>query len=61
MFDHLFDKGMMTFDINGHAILSSALSHADVQKLVIADARAAYPLGHHEPYLAYHRSDIFIP
>lgn len=60
-FDHLFDKGLMTFDVDGKAILSSALSVADVDRLALTGARAKYSLDIHLQYLAFHRNEIFIP
>ncbi len=60
-FDHLFDKGLMTFDINGQAVLSTALSAPDVDRLGLGGAKARYALDHHEQYLAFHRNEIFLP
>ena len=60
-FDHLFDKGLMTFDANGHPVLSKELSTADADKLGLAAVTAKYPLDTHAQYLAFHRNEIFIP
>ena len=60
-FDHLFDKGLMTFDAGGHPILSTALSAADTHRLNLAGATTKYSLNTHAPYLALHRNEIFIP
>lgn len=60
-FDHLFDKGLMTFDINGQAVLSTVLSAPDIDRLALGGAKARYPLEHHEQYLAFHRNEIFLP
>jgi hypothetical protein len=60
-FDHLFDKGLMTFDESGQAVLSSALSASDVDRLSIEGASAKYSLDRHAKYLAFHRNEIFVP
>lgn len=60
-FDHLFDKGLMTFDIEGCPVLSSALSPADTDRLGLTGATAKYPLDTHAEYLTFHRREIFIP
>jgi predicted restriction endonuclease len=61
-YDHLFDKGLLTFTSDGKTVLSSTLSVADVDRLALSGASAArYPLAHHDRYLAFHRSEIFIP
>lgn len=60
-FDHLFDQGLMTFDADGRTVLSSVLSVADIERLSLTGASAKYSLAHHAQYLAFHRSDIFIP
>lgn len=60
-FDHLFDKGLMTFDVNGQAVLSTALSVVDVDRLSLEGAKAKYSLDPHAEYLAFHRQEIFIP
>jgi putative restriction endonuclease len=60
-FDHLFDKGLMTFEKDGRALFSSVLSHDDIQRLAIDLKSAAYPLTRHESYMTYHRQEIFLP
>jgi putative restriction endonuclease len=58
--DHLFDRGLMTFDGEGRALISQTLSPADAEKLGFVGATAKYPLDIHAQYLAFHRSEIFI-
>lgn len=60
-FDHLFDKGLMTFEKGGRVIFSSLLSQDDVRRLALDFGSAAYPLTMHESYLSYHRQEIFLP
>jgi putative restriction endonuclease len=60
-YDHLFDKGLLTFEADGRTVLSSTLSVADVDRLAVLGARARYSLTHHDRYLAFHRSEIFVP
>jgi putative restriction endonuclease len=60
-FDHLFDKGLMTFDVDGQAVLSGALNIADVDRLALRGVRAKYSLDLHAKYLAFHRNEIFVP
>lgn len=60
-FDHLFDKGLITFDAFGKIVLSSVLSIADIEKLSLRQASAKYSLAPHARCLAFHRSEIFIP
>lgn len=59
-FDHLFDKGLLTFDLEGNAIFSEVLSREDIERLGLAGARVCYSLDHHAEYLDYHRREIFV-
>jgi putative restriction endonuclease len=58
--DALFDGGWMTFDEEGRAVFSPALSEGAV-KLLLRHGRVQLSrvTGGHEPYLAYHRRHVF--
>ncbi len=60
MFDHLFDRKLMTFDEYGQPVLSSTLSAVDTNRLALSGLKGRYSLRHHEAYLAIHRQEFFI-
>jgi putative restriction endonuclease len=58
--DHLFDRGLMTFGQDGLAKFSSSFNAADLVSLKLNHARSGYSLSHHEEFLEFHRSEVFV-
>ena len=60
-FDHLFDKGYITFEDDGRLVTSSRLGSEVAASLGLSQASERC-LFHeaHRPYLAYHRSEVFL-
>lgn len=58
--DKLFDRGLITFDDNGHIVFSSKLSASEAESLGITQECALRWVDErHKPFLAYHRSNVF--
>lgn len=58
--DAAFDVGLISFNDDGALLISSQLSEADRSRLGIGAAmRLRQVAALHQPYLAYHRSNIF--
>ena len=61
--DHLFDKGYISFDMEGKAIFSNAISQSDLKSLGFSSERSVYRIVIHDEkqlgYLAFHRNNIF--
>jgi hypothetical protein len=58
--DRLFDKGWMTFDAVGAIVLSSQISSALASQLLQGAAGTCLTLHpRHQPYLAWHREQVF--
>lgn len=60
--DALFDRGLLTFAHDGVAYLSSKIALAEARLLGVDHAlrlRRVDPK--HQPYLAFHRTNVFIP
>jgi putative restriction endonuclease len=59
--DHLFDRGLMSFDDGGQVIVSSALTKESLAKLGIFTSNVGAFLPTQAPYLRFHRSHILVP
>lgn len=62
--DFLFDKGLLGFEDDGRAIISSRLGEQDAARLGLREAQRLAPRPfreQHLPYLSHHRSAVFIP
>lgn len=58
--DHLFDKGWLTFSHDGAVVVSDRLGPGVLDAWALAGSRVATGLNpRHEPYLDYHRREIF--
>ena len=58
--DALFDRGLMTFDANGTALLSSQIDPATREKLALTSTMQVRWLAtEHGPFLAWHRDNLF--
>lgn len=58
--DQLFDRGLITFFQDGSVKISKSLMERDVVRLGLQALKARYSLAHHEPYLSFHRQEVFI-
>lgn len=59
-FDALFDRGLITFDRAGGLLISSKLASAERQLLGLNDLRGIGKIPKaSQPYLAYHREQVF--
>ncbi len=60
IFDKLFDRGLITFDINGYIIFSDLLPNNDVYKLkkIIKNKQLRFN-NEQKEYIKYHREKIF--
>jgi hypothetical protein len=59
-YDHLFDRGYMTFEPTGEIRLSEAVSDLDPRRLGIDQgSRLRDLVPAHEPFLDYHRAEVF--
>ena len=60
MLDHLFDSGIMTFNVNGAVMFSPMLSQDDIQKLGLAgDLKLRKMSAEMMSYMKYHRKNVF--
>lgn len=62
--DFLFDRGLLGFEDDGRALLSSRLHERDADRLGLRDVQHPPPRAFrdsHLPYLAHHRTAVFIP
>lgn len=62
--DFLFDRGLIGFEDNGHAIFSSKLSMSDAHKLGLNQSANSAPQPIHaksRAYFDHHRRNVFIP
>jgi putative restriction endonuclease len=59
-YDHLFDRGYITFGVSGRIRLSPVLAEYDLNKLGIReDASLRFVREEHVPYLVFHENTIF--
>jgi hypothetical protein len=61
--DFLFDRGFISFDDQGHLLISSRLAQADAAKLGLLNCGAPTMkpfLPEQLPYIRYHRSNVFM-
>lgn len=58
-YDRLFDRGFISFKLNGEIILSKALTKEDQYFLKIPPKLAINPLEGHKTYLEFHLDQIF--
>lgn len=59
--DHLFDRGLITFDENGAIALSEVLSSIDRTALSLTTSARLRRLPEDtQPFLAYHREQVFV-
>lgn len=60
--DALFDAGLISFDGDGRILISSGIKQTDYPLLGIsAEMRLRKINTAHEPYLEYHRQQVFVP
>ncbi len=60
-YDHLFDKGFISFDDDGQLLQSPALERIPISQLGISSTDRLRLLSEsHRTFLRYHRSDIFV-
>jgi putative restriction endonuclease len=58
--DKLFDRGLITFDNNGHIVFSSKLAASEAASLGITqECSLRWGDERHKPFLAYHRANVF--
>nr|WP_246293777.1 HNH endonuclease [Desulfobacter latus] len=58
--DHLFDSGLISFDVKGIVIFSSRLSQDDIKKLTLSDSLKLRKLPDRlMKYMEYHREKVF--
>lgn len=59
--DAAFDAGLITFDSNGALVLSSRLDPEDAAALGLHEGLRLRQLdARHQPYLAFHRQEVFV-
>jgi hypothetical protein len=58
--DKLFDKGLISFENNGHIIISDKVSPY-MNELGISPSMRVYLTNEHESFMEYHRKNVFRP
>ena len=62
--DRLFDKGFISFNDDGHVLISSRLDPEDLSKLGLSEACAVGSIpfsARQSQYLSFHRAAVFLP
>ncbi len=60
-YDHLFDKGLISFDDNGQLLRSPAIERIPISQLGISATDRLRTVSHnHLPFLQYHREEMFV-
>jgi hypothetical protein len=59
--DHLFDRGFISFEDDGTLLISKHLEPATATLFGLDEGQESRPFrDQHKPYLAYHRSEVFL-